>query len=93
MGKSSEERSAPGDQPDLVAIPDRPDGVEEDSSVVIALREKVQRPDPQVEAVEDRVAGEEGSHENEPERVEVELDLHAQASAGAESWLISRVVR
>ena len=70
-GEGGKEGAGPGDQPDLIAVPDRPDGIEEDAAVFVLLDQKVQRADPEVEAVEHGVAGEKDADENEPDGVEV----------------------
>ena len=35
LGEGGEQRPAEGDQPDLVAVPDRADGVDEDAPLVV----------------------------------------------------------
>ena len=55
--KRGEQRAAAGDEPDFVAVPDRPDGVEHHAPLLVLVREQMQRADAEVEAVEHRVAG------------------------------------
>ena len=81
--KRREQRAAAGDEPDLVAIPDRPDGVEKDAPLLVAPRDpKVQHADAEIETVEDHVAREECAHEDEPRGVEIErAEVHAAPPA------------
>src|SRR5690606_13179187 len=69
-----EERAAEGDEPHLVAVPQRADAVEREAPLGVAAHEDVDDPDPEIEAVEDRVAEQQEREEHEPEDVEV----HAQ---------------
>jgi hypothetical protein len=66
-----EQRTAAEDEPHLVAVPHRPDAVEEDALVAVVLGEhRREHPDAQVEAVEDHVAADDRDVEHEPQRVE-----------------------
>ena len=66
-----EQRAAAGEQPHLVAVPHRPDGVAHDRLVLLGLaEERVEHADAQVEAVEHRVAGEQHADEHEPDDAE-----------------------
>ena len=70
-GKSGEERAASGDQPHFIAVPNGSDGIEKNAAVFVLLDEEMQRADPEVEAVEHSVAGEEDADQDEPDSVEV----------------------
>jgi hypothetical protein len=69
--KGAEENAARGEQPDLVAVPHRPHGVQHRSSLVVSLRTQVPEADPQVEAVEDGVADEEHTQQDEPDHLKL----------------------
>ena len=77
--EGGEERAAARHEPDLVAVPDRADGVEEDAPLLVLAGEQVERADPQVEAVEHGVAGEEHAQQHEPDGGEV-------GRAGVHGW-------
>ena len=78
--KGGEERPAPGQQPDLVAVPHRPDGPEEGPLLVLGLRqEREEDADAEVEAVEHRVPGEEDADEQEPGVLEESPGFHQTA--------------
>ena len=68
-GEGREHRAARGDQPHLVAVPDRPDGVEHGAAVVSAARrarpagQRHQHADAEVEALEDEEADEQDRDE------------------------------
>src|SRR5262249_11614799 len=53
------------------AVPDRPDGVEEDAPLLIRLRAEEQRAGAQVESVENGVTRQEDAHEQKPEGLQV----------------------
>ncbi len=72
--EGSEERSAAGDEPDFVAVPDRADRIQEDSPVFVFLGEEVDGTDSEVEAVEDCVAREENPTRMEPDELEIHGD-------------------
>ncbi len=61
-----EESAAACDQPNLVPIPNGPDGIEEDPAFLVRLYEKMEGPHPQVEAVQDGVTGKKDSDQDEP---------------------------
>jgi hypothetical protein len=65
-------RAAGDDEPDLVAVPDRPDRLEHDPSLSLVFRqEREQHPDSEVEALEQEVAAPEHRDQDEPEDLEV----------------------
>ncbi len=67
-----ERRAAGGQQPDLVAVPDRSDRVDDHAPVVVVLREERQEDaDPEVEALEHEVPDPEDRDQREPENLEV----------------------
>ena len=68
LGEGGEDRRAADDQPDLVAVPDRSDGVDGDAPLDVgAADELVQRADAEVEALEDEEAGPEDGDDDEPD--------------------------
>src|SRR5690606_5030710 len=57
LGEGGEGGAARDDQPDLVAVPDRPDGVQDGAALVaVAAQRPHQHADPEIEALEDEVA-------------------------------------
>ena len=68
LGEGGEGRAARHEQPDLVAVPDRADGVDRDPAVVLGASDHGQQhADAEVEAFEDEVAGPEDGDEQEPD--------------------------
>ena len=68
LGERGEGRPARDEQPDLVAVPDRADGVDRDAAVVLgAPDQRQQHADAEVEALEDEVAGPQDRDEQEPD--------------------------
>ena len=68
LGEGGEHRAAGGDQPDLVAVPDRADGVDQDAALaVVAAEHGQQHADAEVEALQDEVADEQHGDEQEPD--------------------------
>ena len=83
--KRGEQCPAAGHQPDLIAVPHRPDGVEHQAAVFVLLREQMQRADAQVEAVEHRVAREQHTDEDEPGGVKIEVaEVHGGKAFGVQ---------
>jgi hypothetical protein len=79
VGEGGEDGAAGGDQPDLVAVPDRADGVDQDAPFpVVAAEDGQQHADAEVEAFEDEVAGEEHGDEQKPDGGEVHGGLRCQ---------------
>ena len=69
--EDGEQDAATEHQPDLVAIPDRADAVEERAPLHVGARQRQQQdPDAHVEAVEDQVAGDDHDEQEEPDVVE-----------------------
>ena len=66
------QRTAARHQPHLVAIPDRPDGVEHDAPLLVAFGEQMQCSHAQVEPVEHGVTHKQHPDEDEPDSVEIE---------------------
>ena len=64
--KGREDRAAASQQPHLVPVPYRPDGVQEGATVLVSPGKQVPDADPQIEAVEDRIAGQQNADEQEP---------------------------
>ena len=70
-GERGEHRRAGDDQPDLVAVPERADGVDRRPALgLVAADDAVQHADAEVEALEDEEAGPEDGDDDEPERLE-----------------------
>ena len=85
LGEGREERAAEGDEPDLVAVPERPDGVHDEALLLVGLRDpQVHHAHAEVEAVEDGVADEQDAQEDEPD----ELKIHQSASSSLRSSLM-----
>src|SRR5208282_2133976 len=62
---------AGGYEPDLVAFPRRPDGVDHDAALdVAAAVERQERPDPEIEAVEYRKANQQNANEQPPDKLQ-----------------------
>jgi hypothetical protein len=69
--EGGEHGSAGDDEPDLVAVPDRPDGVDHDAALgVVAREDGQQHADAEVEAFEEEVAEPEEGDDGEPDRGE-----------------------
>ena len=67
----SEGGSARSEEPDLIAVPNRPDGIDHDATVHIVLRDEgEQSPNPEVEAFEEEVPQPENPDQGEPELFE-----------------------
>ena len=65
-----EHRAAGSQQPHLVRIPHRPDGVDDEAALLILLPDDPQQDaDPVVEAFEDKETGEKHADQNEPEGI------------------------
>lgn len=68
-GKGEHEDAADGDQPHLVAVPERADGPEDRRTLgLVAADDEMADPDAEVEAVEDHVDDDHGGQGGEPER-------------------------
>src|SRR5690348_15901327 len=78
------EQHAPADhEPDLVAVPDRADAVEEGPPLVVGPGQGDQKdPDAHVEPIEDQVARDDEDEEEEPDVVEGHFDSPASAARG-----------
>ena len=86
-GEGGKEGATSCHEPDFVAVPDRPDGVEQDAAILILLDEEVQDADAEVESVEDGVAREEDAYEKEPDDVEVG-EVHGGDYSEARPFLV-----
>ena len=84
-GEGGEQRAAEGHEPDLVAVPQRADGVHHDAALLVAADEQVQHADAEVEAVEDGVAGEQHAQKEEPQDVQVHLESSVPSPPGSVS--------
>ncbi len=70
-GEGGERRRSRHDQPDLVAVPDGPDRVDQHAPLqVVAPDERVQHADPEVEPLQHEEADPEDGHDDEPEHSE-----------------------
>src|SRR5262249_49666719 len=66
-----------GDQPDFVSIPDRPNGVQHDPSLLIFFDEQMQGTNSEIEAIQHGVAGEKDANENKPDGIEIQgIEAH-----------------
>ena len=75
LGEGGEGRAARGEQPHLVAVPDRTDGAECDAPVgLVAGDQRQQHADAEVEALEEEVAGPQDRDQQEPDRGELHRD-------------------
>ena len=79
VGKGCEQGPAAGDQPDLVAVPEGADRVQEDAAVGVARGQQMQRAHTQVEPVQDRVPGQEDPHQDVPDHVD-DIPAHQTSS-------------
>ncbi len=69
--EGGEQGAAPGEEPDFVAVPDRAHGpYERPLLVLVSRQEREKRPDAEVEAVENGIAGKENADEREPDVAE-----------------------
>ena len=69
--KRREQRPAERYQPDLIAVPERPDRVHDDPPLLVAVGAQVQNPDAKIEPIEHRVPEEENGKDDKPEDVEI----------------------
>ena len=68
VGEGGEDRRTADDQPDLVAVPERADGVDRHPALASGPAEDpVQHPDTEVEALQDEEAGPEDRDDHEPQ--------------------------
>jgi hypothetical protein len=66
-----EDRAAAQDEPDLIAFPDRADGIDRDAPLDVGLgRERQQRADAHVEAVGDGEADQEDTEQHPPDQAQ-----------------------
>jgi len=63
FGEGGKERTASGDEPDFVAVPDGADGVIHETAFAVAFDEWHEDADAEIEAVEDGVAAKENAYE------------------------------
>ncbi len=76
LGERREGRAAGHEEPDLVAVPDRADGVDHDPALGFVLgQDGQQHADPEVEALEGEVADPEDCDQREPDSGELHGDL------------------
>ena len=86
--------AARGEQPHLVAVPDRPDGVDQYPAALLVLADQAQqRTDAEVETLQDQVAGPQDRDEKEPEIVQAHggYSLHCWALVIRPASSLSRV--
>ena len=88
--KRGEQSPAAGDQPHLVAVPDRPDRIQKQAPVLVFPDKQMENSNTQVEAVQHGIAGEEDSDEDIPDRVEVG-DVHARGVVRTRAFQLSGI--
>src|SRR4029078_11967004 len=87
-----EQHAAAQDQPDLVAVPDRPDAVEEPAPLLVrAGKRHVEDADAHVEAIEDEVTGDDQDEQDVPDIGQAH-DASSLTSARSRRRKISRNV-
>src|SRR5699024_157717 len=93
-GERGEHRSGGRDQPDLIAVPDRSDGVQQHAlAALLAGQERQEHAHTEVESVEEQVSRPQHDDEDEPDRGENFHRDSPQQANDSTSWLSSVIVR